>query len=109
MQRVLIRWLQARRLQMPTMLTARNRPTTCPSASLVRSIDSPRDLLLSLLLTAGTLREVVYGGDIRTLNDAVADYLIQEKDGVWLSSTTSTRAGQHAGAARGHAHHEGPT
>ena len=26
----------------------------------------------------------MYGGDIRTLNDAVADYLIQEKDDVWL-------------------------
>jgi hypothetical protein len=30
------------------------------------------------------LRELVYGGDIRTLNDAVADYLIHEKDEVWL-------------------------
>jgi hypothetical protein len=30
------------------------------------------------------LRELVYGGDIRTLNDAVAEYLVQEKDEVWL-------------------------
>jgi hypothetical protein len=30
------------------------------------------------------LRELVYGGDIRTLNDAVADYLVHEKDEVWL-------------------------
>ncbi len=30
------------------------------------------------------LRELVYGGDIRTLNDAVAEYLIKEKQEVWL-------------------------
>jgi hypothetical protein len=30
------------------------------------------------------LTELVYGGDIRTLNDAVAEYLVQEKDEVWL-------------------------
>ncbi len=30
------------------------------------------------------LAELVYGGDIRTLNDAVAEYLIHEKDAVWL-------------------------
>lgn len=30
------------------------------------------------------LRELVYGGDIRTLNDAVANYLVKEKDEVWL-------------------------
>lgn len=30
------------------------------------------------------LRELVYGGDIRTLNDAVAAYLVREKDEVWL-------------------------
>lgn len=30
------------------------------------------------------LRELVYGGDLRTLNDAVARYLVEEKDEVWL-------------------------
>jgi hypothetical protein len=30
------------------------------------------------------LAELVYGGDIRTLNDAVAEYLVHEKDDVWL-------------------------
>jgi len=30
------------------------------------------------------LTELVYGGDIKTLNDAVAEYLIHEKDEVWL-------------------------
>ncbi len=30
------------------------------------------------------LAELVYGGDIRTLNDAVAEYLVHEKDMVWL-------------------------
>jgi hypothetical protein len=30
------------------------------------------------------LAELVYGGDIRTLNDAVAEYLVGEKDSVWL-------------------------
>ena len=30
------------------------------------------------------LTELVYGGDIRTLNDAVAEYLIAEKEEVWL-------------------------
>jgi hypothetical protein len=30
------------------------------------------------------LTELVYGGDIKTLNDAVAAYLIREKDEVWL-------------------------
>ena len=30
------------------------------------------------------LTELVYGGDIKTLNDAVAKYLVQEKDAVWL-------------------------
>jgi hypothetical protein len=30
------------------------------------------------------LTELVYGGDIKTLNDAVAEYLVQEKEEVWL-------------------------
>jgi hypothetical protein len=30
------------------------------------------------------LRELIFGGDIRTLNDAVGEYLIREKDDVWL-------------------------
>jgi hypothetical protein len=30
------------------------------------------------------LTELVYGGDIKTLNDAVAAYLIRQKDEVWL-------------------------
>jgi hypothetical protein len=30
------------------------------------------------------LTELVYGGDIKTLNDAVASYLVREKDEVWL-------------------------
>jgi hypothetical protein len=30
------------------------------------------------------LTELVYGGDIRTLNDAVGEYLVHEKDEVWL-------------------------
>jgi hypothetical protein len=30
------------------------------------------------------LTELVYGGDIRTLNDAVAEYLVNEKDEVWF-------------------------
>jgi hypothetical protein len=30
------------------------------------------------------LAELVYGGDMHTLNDAVAEYLIDEKDAVWL-------------------------
>ncbi len=30
------------------------------------------------------LTELVYGGDIKTLNDAVAEYLVREKDEVWL-------------------------
>ena len=30
------------------------------------------------------LAELVYGGDIRTLNDAVAEYLVHEKRQVWL-------------------------
>lgn len=30
------------------------------------------------------LAELVYGGDIRTLNDSVASYLVEEKEEVWL-------------------------
>lgn len=30
------------------------------------------------------LRELIFGGDIRTLNDAVAEYVIREKEQVWL-------------------------
>jgi hypothetical protein len=30
------------------------------------------------------LAELVYGGDLRTLNDAVAEYLVKQKDEVWL-------------------------
>lgn len=53
---------------------------------LLRQIDriAGRFAAESKITERSDLTELVYGGDIRTLNDAVAAYISREKDEVWL-------------------------
>ncbi len=56
------------------------------SQRLLRQVDRLAEHFGEVGLVTGRtdLAELVYGGDIRTLNDAVADYLTAEKEEVWF-------------------------